>query len=184
MGPAHARSHGAGHRDSHRVQIGGRRAGGDRLGLPPWPPVADGVSGPRVTRVVLAVDTGLAINRRGLEAQMQGGIMDGIAQVLTSSLHVEAGLPLEGSWDQYFYTRQWNVPLDIEVIVMPSTSDRPGGAGELGVPIAMAAVACAYTRATGRVPSTFPINHHTLGFEPLPRSVIPVEPIDGLEHAF
>ncbi len=46
---------------------------------------------------------------------------------------------LEASWDNYFYTRQWNTPPDVEVIVMPSDSGQPGGAGEAGVaPVARA----------------------------------------------
>ena len=102
-----------------------------------------------MTKVVFAVDVGKTLNPRGLEAQMQGGIMDGIAQALTSSLHLQDGYFLEGSWDNYFYTREWNVPRDVQVIVMPDTSDQPGGAGEFGVAASMAATACAYARATG-----------------------------------
>jgi isoquinoline 1-oxidoreductase beta subunit len=37
---------------------------------------------------------------------------------------------LEGSWDNAYYTRQWSTLLDVEVIVMPSTTNHPGGAGE------------------------------------------------------
>jgi len=148
--------------------------------------VRDAWTGPRVTKVVFAVDVGLVINPTGLIAQMQGGIMDGIAQTLTSSLHLKDGAFLEGSWDNYFYTRQWNVPPDVQVIVMPSTSDQPGGAGEFGVAASMAAVACAYARATGTMPTEFPINHaQPLGFEPLPTvPPIPASPTDGLDHAF
>jgi isoquinoline 1-oxidoreductase subunit beta len=147
--------------------------------------IPDGVAGPRVTKVVCAVDVGLAVNPRGLEAQMMGGIMDGIALALTSSLHLKDGYFLEGSWDNYFYTRQWNTPPELEIIVMPPTTGRPGGAGELGVPAAMAAVACAYGRATGAMPTEFPINHRgELGFEPLPTvPPIPQSPTDGLDHA-
>ncbi|OZM71138.1 isoquinoline 1-oxidoreductase [Amycolatopsis antarctica] len=148
-------------------------------------PIRDGVTGPRVTKVVTAIDTGLTINPRGLEAQMQGGIMDGIAQALTSSLHLQDGVFLEGSWDDYFYTRQWNTPPEMEIVIMPPTTGRPGGAGEFGVAASMAAVACAYARATGTVPTSFPINHGTLGFTP--KSVIPPvpeSPTDGLNFAF
>ncbi|BAL89788.1 putative oxidoreductase beta subunit [Actinoplanes missouriensis 431] len=131
-------------------------------------PIRDGVGGPRVTKVVFAVDVGLAVNPRGLEAQMMGCAMDGIALALTSSLHLRDGYFLEASWDNYFYTRQWNTPPDLRVIVMPPTSDQPGGAGELGVAASMAAVACAYGRAAGTMPTSFPINHGTLSFTPKP----------------
>jgi isoquinoline 1-oxidoreductase beta subunit len=117
---------------------------------------------------------------------MEGGIMDGIALVLTSSLHLKDGYFLEGSWDNYFFTREWNVPPDVQIIVMPPTSDTPGGAGEFGVAATFGAVACAYGRATGRMPTSFPINHDgPLGFDPLPTvPPIPQSPTDGLQQAF
>lgn len=148
--------------------------------------VANGYTGPRVTKVVLAVDVGLPINPRGLEAQMQGGIMDGIAKALTFSLHIANGLPLEGSWDETYYTRQWNVPPEVEIIVMPPTTGQPGGAGEFAVAPTMAAVACAYARATGTVPTVFPVNHdRPLGFTPLAAvPPLPEEPTDGLSQAY
>ncbi|MGW0119745.1 molybdopterin cofactor-binding domain-containing protein [Streptomyces sp. NPDC003327] len=142
-------------------------------------------TGPRVTKVVCAVDVGLAVNPRGLEAQMMGGIADGIAITLTSGLHLRDGCFLEGSWDQYFYTRQWNTPPELEIIVMPPTGDAPGGAGELAVAGAMAAVACAYGRATGTMPTVFPVNHHEpLAFTPLPTvPPVPASPTDGRDRA-
>lgn len=144
--------------------------------------IKDAVTGPRVTKVVFAVDVGFALNPKGIEAQMLGGIMDGIAQTLTSSLHFSGGIPLEGSWDNYYYTRQWNVPSQIEVIIMPTTTGKPGGVGEFGVAASMAAVAAAYGRATGVMPTSFPINHHLpLGFTPLPlEPPLPIEPTNGL----
>jgi len=147
--------------------------------------IRDAVTGPRVTKVVFAVDVGLPVNPRGLEAQMMGGIMDGIALALTSSLHIRDGLPLEASWDNYFYTRQWNVPPELQIIVMPPTSDEPGGAGEFGVAASMSAVACAFGRATGSMPTSFPINHDTLSFDPKPRQPpVPQSPTNGLSHTY
>ncbi|WP_055553899.1 molybdopterin cofactor-binding domain-containing protein [Streptomyces kanamyceticus] len=146
-------------------------------------PIRDGVAGPRVTKAVVAVDVGLAVNPRGLEAQMMGCVMDGIALALTSSLHLRDGHFLEASWDNYFYTRQWNSPPELQVIVMPTTTGKPGGAGELGVAASLSAVACAYGRATGTMPTTFPINHGTLSFEPKPTvPPVPPSPTDGLDH--
>jgi isoquinoline 1-oxidoreductase beta subunit len=147
--------------------------------------IPDGVAGPRVTKALIVVDPGFCINPRGLEAQMIGGLQDAVALALTSSLHIKNGIPLEGSWDNYFYTRQWNTPPDVQVIIMPNTSDSPSGAGELAVAPAFAAIACAYTRATGTMPTYLPINHGTLGFEPLPlEPSTPQSPTDGLDHTF
>jgi len=148
--------------------------------------VRDAVTGPRVTKVVLAVDVGLAVNPRGLKAQMMGGIMDGIGQVLTESLHLKDGNFLEGSWDDYFYSRQWNTPPELEVVVMPPTTGEPGGAGEFAVPVSKAAVACAYGRATGTMPTSFPLNHTgPLTFDPYPtQPPVPQSPTDGLRYAY
>lgn len=139
-------------------------------------------TGPRVRKVTVAVDVGLAINPLGLKAQMEGGVMTGISHVFTGSLHLRDGNFLEGSWDDYRYTRHWNAPPEIDVIVMPPSGDRPGGAGELAVGAATAAVACAYARAVGEMPTSFPIGHtKDVPFEvkkfvpPLPPS-----PTDGL----
>ncbi|HET9169487.1 MAG TPA: molybdopterin cofactor-binding domain-containing protein [Actinospica sp.] len=149
-------------------------------------PIQNGVTGPRVTKALIVIDPGFCINPTGLEAQMIGGMQDGIALALTSSLHIENGIPLEGSWDEYFYTREWNVPPDLQVVIMPNTSESPSGAGELGVAPAFAAVACAYARATGTLPTYFPINHDApLGFTPLPlEPSTPQSPTDGLSHTF
>ncbi|HWE34717.1 MAG TPA: molybdopterin cofactor-binding domain-containing protein [Solirubrobacteraceae bacterium] len=152
----------------------------------PLPDNITGVTGPRATNVYIAVDVGLPINPKGLEAQMQGGAMDGIAQALTYSLHLQNGHYLEGSWDNAFYTRQWNAPLSIQVMIMPATKTQPGGAGELAVAPTMAAVACAYGAATKSVPTTFPINYNApLPFTPLPTvPSIPQSPTDGLSEEF
>lgn len=146
--------------------------------------IPNAYTGPRVTKVVCVVDVGLAVNPRGLEAQMMGGIADGIAITLTSGLHLRDGHFLEGSWDQYFYTRQWNTPPELEIIVMPSNGEKPGGAGELAVAGAMAAVACAYGRATGTMPTVFPVNHaEPLAFTPLPTvPPVPASPTDGRDR--
>jgi isoquinoline 1-oxidoreductase beta subunit len=144
--------------------------------------VPRGYTGPRVTKVVFAVDVGLPINPTGLEAQMIGGVMDGIANALTFGLHLRGGAFAEDSWEHAYYTRQWNVPPDVQVIVLPATTGDPGGAGEFGVAAAMAATACALARATGAMPTAFPVNHG----EPLPDTIfptippVPQSPTDGL----
>lgn len=113
-------------------------------------------SSPRVTRGFCAVDVGRAVNPRGLEAQAQGALMDGISIVLSAGVHIDRGAVREGSFADYLYARQAQAPAAVDVHVMAPTGS-PGGAGELGVPAAAAAVANAYTRATGTLPTRFPI---------------------------
>lgn len=139
-------------------------------------------TGPRVRRVTMAVDVGLPINPLGLRAQMEGGIMTGIAHVFTGSLHLRDGNFQEASWDDYRYTRHWNTPPEVNIIVMPPNGERVGGAGEFGVAASTAAVACAYGRATGTTPTSFPIGHDkgvpfkVKTFQP----PLPPSPKDGL----
>ena len=148
--------------------------------------VRDAVTGPRVTRATVVVDAGIVINPKGVEAQMMGGFMDGMAQALTYGNHLVDGHFLEASWDNSAYTRQWNVPLDFRCEVMESESKEPGGVGEAGVAASMAAVACAYARAAGRMPTEFPINFRApLHFEPKSYvPPVPESPVDGLDHTF
>jgi isoquinoline 1-oxidoreductase beta subunit len=143
-------------------------------------------TGPRVTKVTFVVDVGLVINPRGLEAQMMGGINDAIAQTLTSGLHLQDGHFVEASWDNYFYTRQWNTPPEMNIVVIEdSEAPEPGGAGEFGLAATCGAIACAYARATGTVPEYFPILHkEPLPFEPYPTiPPIPPSPTNGRELA-
>ncbi len=148
--------------------------------------VRDGVTGPRVTKAVVVADVGLVINPAGVKAQMMGGFSDGMCQALTYGNHLVDGQFLEASWDNSAYTRQWNVPFEFECEVMESHGSQPGGVGEAGVAASMAAVACAYTRATGEMPTEFPINfHEPLHFEPKPFiPSVPESPTDGLAYTF
>lgn len=110
---------------------------------------------PRVTKAYFAVDVGLAVNPLGLEAQLLGGLTDAIATVLSAGLHIDRGLPLEGSFSQFRYARQRHSPRVFEVSILNSGGE-PGGAGELAVPVAAGAIACALIRATGNPVRRFP----------------------------
>ncbi|GAA1295426.1 molybdopterin-dependent oxidoreductase [Pseudonocardia aurantiaca] len=122
---------------------------------------------PRVTKAVIAGDYGLPINPRGLKAQLLGGLTDAISVTLRAGLHIEKGLPLEGSYSHFHYARQKDSPTDVQIFILPGDGE-PGGAGELGLPAATGAIANAYARATGKKPRSFPI-HFPVDFDPFPR---------------
>ncbi|MET9827927.1 molybdopterin cofactor-binding domain-containing protein [Streptomyces sp. NPDC006385] len=122
---------------------------------------------PRVTKAVIAADVGRPVNPRGLEAQLLGGLTDAISTTLRAGLHIDKGLPLEGSYSQFHYARQKDSPKDVKIFIMPASGE-PGGAGELGVPAAVGAIANAYARATGTKPRSFPVNFD-VDFTPFPR---------------
>ena len=139
-----------------------------------------------MTKAVFAVDVGLPINPLGLKAQMMGGIMDGIAQALTYSLHLKDGHFLEGSWDNAYYTREWNTPFEVEVIVMPPTTGDPGRRGRARRRRRRWRRSRARTRGPpASCRPSFPINHNLpLGFTPLSDRArrFPQSPTDGLQQ--
>jgi isoquinoline 1-oxidoreductase beta subunit len=142
-------------------------------------------AGPRITKAVFGVDIGLPINPDGIKAQAMGGVIDGIACAMAESSHIVDGLPLQGSWDDYGYTRQWNTPFEFECIVMPARHDVPGGAGEIGNAAAYAATALALQAVTGKKFTEFPINYRDKpNFTPIPKvPPIPQSPISGRRFA-
>jgi isoquinoline 1-oxidoreductase beta subunit len=147
--------------------------------------IREAYTGPRITKAIMAVDAGKVINPRNFQANMMGGCMDGIAQALTASCHIEDGLPLEGSWDNYRYTRQWNVPFVFECFIMPDNREIGGGAGETGVAAGQAAASIAYGRAKGALPTENPVNFRDpLGYVVKSRTPpIPQSPINGRRFA-
>ncbi|MGW7097982.1 molybdopterin cofactor-binding domain-containing protein [Streptomyces sp. NPDC054838] len=122
----------------------------------------------RVTKAVIVADVGLPVNPRGVEAQLIGGLTDAISTTLRAGLHLESGLPLEGSYSQFHWAQQRDTPRDVRVFVLPATGTEPGGAGELGVPAAVGAIANAWARATGSKPRSFPLSFD-VDFTPYPR---------------
>lgn len=112
---------------------------------------------PRVTKAAIVADYGLPINPRGAESQLLGGLTDAISTTLRAGLHIDKGLALEGSYSQFHYARQKDIPREVKIHIMPATSDTPGGGGELGLPAAVGAVANAFARATGTKPRSFPL---------------------------
>ncbi|MQA60855.1 MAG: molybdopterin-dependent oxidoreductase [Actinophytocola sp.] len=112
---------------------------------------------PHVTKAVLVADVGQVVNPRGLEAQMLGSTMDGIATALRAGVHIDNGAVRESSYGDFLWTKHHDAKFEFEFHSI-STTWEPGGAGELAVPAVCAAVANAYARATGTRPRSFPIS--------------------------
>lgn len=109
----------------------------------------------RVDRVVAAVDPGLVINPKGVEAQMQGAISDGVATALHAAITVKDGAIEQSNWHDYEWLRFDSAP-KVEVYIAGG-GDSPGGMGEVGYPGVPSAVANAVFAATGKRVRKFPI---------------------------
>ncbi len=102
-----------------------------------------------IERVVCAVDVGRPINPLGIEAQMQGGTIDGLAAALLQRITVDGGRVVQGSFAEYPLLPLAMTPREMQVLIVPSTAD-PVGCGEMGIPTVAPALANAIFRASGR----------------------------------
>jgi len=104
----------------------------------------------RVTihRVTCALDCGIVVNRSGVEAQAQGGIIDGLGHAFFGEITIDGGRAVEGNFDRYRLIRNREAPTAIDVHVVPSTM-RPTGFGEIAVPVIAPAAANAIAALTG-----------------------------------
>ncbi|MFZ7110265.1 MAG: molybdopterin cofactor-binding domain-containing protein [Desulfatiglandales bacterium] len=110
----------------------------------------------KVHRVVAAVDCGLAVNPDSVEAQIQGGIINGLSTALKEEVIFADGGVKSSNFDDYGILRMSEVPeIDVHIV---NSNDSIGGIGEPGVPPLAPAVANAFFSATGvrirRIPLT------------------------------
>jgi len=108
-----------------------------------------------VDRVVAVIDVGMAVNPRGIEAQIQGCISDGLATALRAEITVDKGEIVQSSWDNYLWMTPEAMP-KVEVYII-QTGDKVAGMGETGYPSVPPAVANAVFAATGKRVRKFPI---------------------------
>ena len=103
----------------------------------------------KVTRVVCAIDCGIAVNPDVVSAQMEGGIGYGLGAALRNEITLAKGGEVEqGNFDGYQPLRLSDMPR-IEVHIVPS-AEAPTGVGEPGTPVVLPAVANALLQATGQ----------------------------------
>lgn len=102
----------------------------------------------RVQRVVCAIDCGTVINPDMVEAQMEGGIIVGLAAALKGEITLKRGRVEQHNFNDYPILRIDETPA-IEVHLVPSDRN-PTGVGEMGVPPIAPAVANAIFAATGQ----------------------------------
>jgi isoquinoline 1-oxidoreductase beta subunit len=110
---------------------------------------------PRVRRVVVAIDCGIAVAPDQVRAQMEGGIMYGLSYTLFGDVKMEDGVVQNRNFDGYRVLRLEESP-HVEVHILPSTRN-PAGAGEPGTPVIGPAVANALLALTGKPTTTLPL---------------------------
>ena len=115
----------------------------------------DGSGNVRVHKVVCSVDTGWVINPDTIAAQIEGGIVYGLAAALKGEITIDKGRVVQRHFGDYPVLRHNEMP-EIEVHIVPSTED-PGGIGEPSTALAAGSLVNAIYAATGRRIYTLPI---------------------------
>jgi isoquinoline 1-oxidoreductase beta subunit len=114
----------------------------------------------KVHRVVCAVDPGFAIHPDGFIAQMESGIIYGLAAAMTGEITIENGAVAQSNFHNYPVTRMNEAP-KIETHIINS-GNPPGGAGEPSTPVIAPAVTNAIFDATGIRIRQLPISKNDL----------------------
>jgi CO/xanthine dehydrogenase Mo-binding subunit len=89
----------------------------------------------RVLRVVAAHDVGRAINPAGVEAQIEGGVVQGLGATLHEELRVRDGVVTNPTFGEYRIPTSLDVPEIVPVIVEDPHEEGPYGAKGLGEPV-------------------------------------------------
>jgi isoquinoline 1-oxidoreductase beta subunit len=101
-----------------------------------------------IERIVAAVDCGFAVNPRGVEAQLQGGTMDGLSTALNLEITLKDGQIQQSNFHDYPLLRMAQVPDVVEAHVLP-WGDTPTGMGEMGIPTLAPSLTNAIFKASG-----------------------------------
>jgi isoquinoline 1-oxidoreductase beta subunit len=102
-----------------------------------------------VHKVVSVADVGQTVNTSTLEAQMQGGIIDGVGAAFYGEVPIERGRATSRNFGDYRMIRMREAPHAIEAHFIVS-HERPTGFGEPPLPPIAPAVANAVAALTGR----------------------------------
>jgi isoquinoline 1-oxidoreductase beta subunit len=115
----------------------------------------------KIERVVIACDCGVVVNPRGVETQLEGGMIYGLSAALFGEITVKNGRVEQGNFDTYPVVRFKEAP-KTEVYITPTPGKKWGGVGEPGATMIQPAVTNAIFAATGKRLRALPIRGQDL----------------------
>jgi isoquinoline 1-oxidoreductase beta subunit len=112
---------------------------------------------PKVHRVTIALDPGIAVNPLTIESQCQAGVAFGMTQLMAKgAITLKDGRVEQRNFDGYTPPYIADAPVAVEVHIVPN-NEVPSGCGEPPVPVISPAVANALTTLTGKRYRSLPL---------------------------
>jgi isoquinoline 1-oxidoreductase beta subunit len=114
----------------------------------------------KVHRLVIAVDSGIALNPEQIAHQVEGSVVYGLGATFYQQCTVKGGKIVEENFDTFPCLMLAEMP-KVETVLVPSGGFW-GGIGEPTIAVAAPAVLNAIFAATGKMPRTLPLSLHKL----------------------
>ena len=111
-----------------------------------------------VRRVTAVIDCGVAVNRDGLKAQIEGGILFGFSAALYGRLSFANSMLEQNNFNNFNAMRINGTP-EINTLIIDSHEDT-GGIGEVGTAAAFPSLGNALFSATGQRQRSYPFSPH------------------------
>jgi isoquinoline 1-oxidoreductase beta subunit len=112
---------------------------------------------PKIHRVTVALDPGIAVNPLTIESQFQAGIAFGVTQLMAKgAITLKDGRVEQRNFDGYTPPYIVDAPVTVDVHIVPST-EPPTGCGEPPVPVISPAVVNALAKLTGKRYRSLPL---------------------------
>ena len=112
-------------------------------------------SNTKVKKITFVSDCGIVVHPDQARAQLTGGILYGLSAALANEITIKNGRVQQDNFNNYPSIRHNQLP-EIEVHLI-SSQEKPGGLGEVGVPLVAPALANAIAVATGNRIRELPI---------------------------
>ncbi len=112
---------------------------------------------PRIHRVTVALDPGIAVNPLTIESQFQAGVAFGVTQLMAKgAITLKDGRVEQRNFDGYTPPYIVDAPVAVDVHIVPS-AEPPTGCGEPPVPVISPAVVNALAKLTGKRYRSLPL---------------------------